>query len=85
MSGLPGNRLGSLAFIVHLSPGASANSDCGNMGLRVSHEFLNPNLQVPHVSFPSDDVLWFIPVLPVSLMLLIAGEFGVSPHFLAHC
>lgn len=86
MSGLPGNCLGSPAIYSTFEPrGLSKLTDCGDMGLRASHEFLNLNLQVPHVSFPSDVVLRFLSVLPISLMLLTAGGLSVSPHFLAHC
>ena len=54
MSGLPGNCLGSLAIYSTFEPrGLCKLTDCGDMGLRVSHEFLNLNLHDPHVSFPS--------------------------------
>lgn len=79
MSGLLGNCLGSLAMYSTFEPrGLSKLTDYGDKGLRVSHEFLNLNLQVPQVSFPSDVVLRFLSVLPISLMLRLQ-EGSVSP------
>ena len=79
MSGLLGNCLGSLAMYSTFEPrGLSKLTDYGDKGLRVSHEFLNLNLQVPQVSFPSDVVLRFLSALPISLMLRLQ-EGSVSP------